>query len=47
MENSVGLGLKFKDLLLSFGYQMEAYNPVTKERREDQPLVKLGYKIKL
>jgi len=47
MENSVGLGLKFKDLLLSFGYQMEDYNPVTKIRSEDRLLVKLGYKIKM
>lgn len=48
MENSAGLGFRlFNDLSASFGYQMEDYNPVTKERREDRPLVKLGYKIRL
>ena len=48
MENSAGLGFRlFKDLSGSFGYQMEDYNPVTKERREDMVLVKLGYKIRL
>jgi hypothetical protein len=47
MENSFGLGLKFKDLLLSLGYQNESYNPITKIRQEDMPLVKLGWKFKL
>lgn len=48
MENSAGLGFRlFKDLSASFGYQMEDYNPVTKERREDRPNVKISYKFKL
>jgi hypothetical protein len=48
MENSVGLGFRlFKGLSAHAGYQMEDYNPITKIRSEDQPLVKLGYKIKL
>jgi len=48
MENSAGLGLVvYKDLLLSLGYQMEDYNPVTKERREDRPNVKISRKFKL
>jgi hypothetical protein len=48
MENSAGLGFRlFKGLSVHAGYQMEDYNPVTKERREDQPLVKLGWKFRL
>jgi hypothetical protein len=48
MENSVGLGFRlFKGLSASLGYQMEDYNPVTKERKEDQLLVKLGWKFRL
>ena len=48
MENSAGLGFRlFKGLSASLGYQMEDYNPVTKERLEDRALVKLGYKIRL
>jgi hypothetical protein len=47
MENSAGLGFRlFKGLSAHLGYQMEDYNPVTKERREDQPLVKLGWKFR-
>jgi hypothetical protein len=48
MENSAGLGFRlFKGLSVHAGYQMEDYDPVTKERREDQPLVKLGWKFRL
>lgn len=48
LENSVGLGGRiYKGLSLSLGYQMEVYNPVTKIRSEDQPLVKFGYKFRL
>lgn len=48
MENSFGLGARlFKGLSASLGYQMEDYNPVSKERREDRPNVKISYKIKL
>lgn len=48
MENSAGLGFRlFKDLSGSLGYQMEDYNPVTKERREDRPNVKISWKFKL
>lgn len=48
MENSAGLGFRlFKGLSAHFGYQGEDYNPVTKERREDRPNVKLAYKFKL
>ena len=47
LENSAGLGFRlFKDLSASLGYQMEVYNPVTKERREDQPNVKISWKFK-
>ena len=48
MENSVGLGFRlFKGLSAHAGYQMEDYTPVTKIRREDQPLVELGWKFRL
>lgn len=48
LENSAGLGFRlFKGLSASLGYQMEDYNPVTKERREDRPNVKISYKFKL
>jgi len=47
LENSAGLGFRlFKGLSASLGYQMEVYNPVTKERREDQPNVKISWKFK-
>jgi hypothetical protein len=48
MENSAGLGfIIYKGLSSSLGYQMEDYNPVTKERREDRPNVKISWKFKL
>jgi len=48
LENSFGLGLRiYKDLSVHLGYQGEDYNPVTKERREDRPNVKISWKIKL
>jgi hypothetical protein len=48
MENSVGLGFRlFKGLSVNAGYQMEDYDPVNKERREDRPNVKISYKFKL
>lgn len=48
MENSAGLGFRItRNLSGQFGYQMEDYNPVTKERREDRPNVKISYKFKL
>jgi len=48
MENSAGLGSRlFKGLSASLGYQMEDYDPVTKERSEDMPNVKISWKIKL
>lgn len=48
MENSAGLGFRlFKGLSVHLGYQMEDYNPVTKERREDRPNMKISYKFKL
>jgi len=48
MENSAGLGFRlFKGLSGHLGYQMEDYNPVTKERMEDRPNVKISYKFKL
>jgi len=44
LENSFGLGLRiYKDLSVHLGYQGEDYNPVTKERREDQPNVKISF----
>lgn len=47
LENSAGLGLRIiKQFSLHLGYQMEVYDPVTKERREDQPNVKFSYKFK-
>lgn len=47
LENSAGLGFRlFKGLSVHAGYQMEDYNPVTKERREDRPNVKISYKFK-
>jgi hypothetical protein len=48
MENSAGLGARiFGGLSLNLGYQMEVYDPVTTERREDQPNLKVSYKFGL
>lgn len=48
MENSAGLGFRlFKGLSVHLGYQGEDYNPVTKERREDRPNVKISWKFRL
>ncbi len=48
LENSFGLGLRiYKDVSVHLCYQGEDYNPVTKERREDRPNVKISWKIKL
>lgn len=47
LENSVGLGGRiYKGLSVNLGYQMEVYDPVTKERREDQPNLKVSWKFK-
>lgn len=46
LEIGSGLGVQFKGLQLSAGYQMNDYNPAIDINREDQILVRLGYNVR-